>query len=155
MWYLLHPVKKALPTLVKKTWVYIHYSLGAIVSPLKRFFFSRTLSTIQLLYKQCWIVQLPSAKLGMPNQAFCSWRRWVISPQELCIISAAGVLKWSIEPTAVRVLCSWIRSLGSISDKRIVTQHQYPTLIIFHLILLIKYFFPIYLFFGGGGYFEY
>lgn len=119
------------------------------------FFFSRTLSTIQLLYKQCWIVQLPSAKLGMPNQAFCSWRRWVISPQELCIISAAGVLKWSIEPTAVRVLCSWIRSLGSISDKRIVTQRQHPTLMIFHLILLIKYFSPIYLFFGGGGYFEY
>lgn len=43
-------------------------------------------------------------------------------PQELCIISVAGVLKWSIEPTAVRIPCSWIRSLGSISDKGIVTQ---------------------------------
>lgn len=41
-------------------------------------------------------------------------------PSELCIISAAGVLKWSIEPTAVRVPCSWIRSLGNFSDKRTV-----------------------------------
>jgi hypothetical protein len=44
----------------------------------------------------------------------------VNSPQELCVGSAAGVLKWSIEPTAVRASCSWIRSVGSISDKTIV-----------------------------------
>lgn len=48
------------------------------------------------------------------------------SPQELCTGSAAGVLKWSIEPTAVRVPCSWRRSLGNISDKRIAALHTTP-----------------------------
>lgn len=152
MWFLLHPFLKNTSNIIQETWVYVHYSLGAILSPLKRFFFfSRTLSTTQLLYKQCWIVQLPSAKLGMPNQAFCSWRRWVISPQELCIFSAAGVLKWSIEPAAVRVPCSWIRSLGSISDKRIVTQSATSYIDYSHLILLIKYFvFHLFIFLEVG-----
>lgn len=79
----------------------------------------------------------------------------MISPQELCIISAAGVLKWSIEPTAVRIPCSWIRSLGNISDKGIVTQSALSHADFLNLIMLIRYASPIYLYFGGHGYFEY
>lgn len=77
------------------------------------------------------------------------------SPQELCTGSAAGVLKWSIEPTAVRVPCSWRRSLGNISDKRIAALHTTSYVDYFSSGLGYQILFTCLCFEGAGGCFGY
>lgn len=77
------------------------------------------------------------------------------SPQELCTGSAAGVLKWSIEPTAVRVPCSWRRSLGNISDKRIAALYTAPYTDYLSSGFVCQILFTCLGFESGGGYFGY